>query len=227
MFRLLAFIAFLWIAVPLSAQNAPPHLRGRITDSSGAVIPGSKITILRGSEVIAELVTNFTGDFDLELAAGDYQLEVKTADFNSLRQNVRVAAGMAPLALSLTLARLEQTVEVNETANKAVTIDSDVALTTQTIAGDQLADLPDNEDELVAYLLQLAGTASWPLFFSGRALPITAVTCAVRPALSLSTRTSRPLFSRVVVLAIMKDNQPPSTSSHTMMSKSARSRLRI
>src|SRR6185503_6412882 len=162
MFRLLTSIAFFLIAVVLSAQNAPPHLRGRITDSSGAVIPGSKITVLRGGEVIAELVTNPSGDFDLELAAGDYQLEVKTADFNPLRQNLRVAAGIAPLSLSLTLAKLEQTIEVNDTADKAVTIDSDVALTTQTIAGDQLADLPDNEDELVAYLLQLAGTSGGP-----------------------------------------------------------------
>ncbi len=38
-----------------------------------------------------------------------------------------------------------------------MTIDSDIPLTTQTISGDQLADLPDNEDDLVAYLLQLAG----------------------------------------------------------------------
>src|SRR4029453_17043957 len=108
----------------------------------------------------------------------DYQLEVKTADFNPLRQNLRVAAGMAPLSLSLTLAKLEQTIEVSDTAAKAVTIDSDVALTTQTIAGDRLADLPDNEDELVAYLMQLAGTsggAGWPTFsidgFTGGRIP--------------------------------------------------------
>ena len=60
-----------------------------------------------------------------------------------------------------------------------MTIDSDIALTTQTIAGDQLADLPDNEDELVAYLLQLAGTSgaagSRPTFlidgFTGGRIP--------------------------------------------------------
>ena len=179
MFRLLAFIAFLWIAVPLNAQNAPPHLRGRITDASGAVIPGSKITVLRGSAVIDELVTNLTGDFDMELAAGDYRLEVNTAGFNPLRQNVRVAAGIAPLSLTLTVAKVEQTVEVSDTAGKAVTIDSDVALTTQTISGDQLADLPDNEDELVAYLMQLAGASggagSRPTFlidgFTGGRIP--------------------------------------------------------
>src|SRR6185436_18448114 len=159
MFRLLALTALLFFALTLSAQNAPPHVRGRVTDSSGAVIAGTKITALRGSEVIAEVITNLTGDFDLELAAGDYQLEINATDFNPIRQNVRVAAGMAPLSLSLTVAKVEQTVEVNDTADRAVTIDSDVALTTQSISGDQLADLPDDEDELVAYLLRLAGTS--------------------------------------------------------------------
>jgi Carboxypeptidase regulatory-like domain len=179
MFRLFAFTALLFIAATLSAQNAPPHVRGRIMDSSGAVVAGTKITVLRGSEVVAEVVTNLTGDFDLELAAGDYQLEISATDFNPLRQSVRVAAGMAPLALSLTVAKVEQTVEVNDTADKAVTIDSDVALTTQNITGDQLAELPDNEDELVAYLLQLAGTSgaagSRPTFlidgFTGGRIP--------------------------------------------------------
>jgi hypothetical protein len=159
MFRLLAFTALLFIAATLSAQNAPPHVRGRITDSSGAVIAGTKITLLKGSEVVAESITNLTGDFDLELAAGDYQLEINARDFNPVRQNLRIAAGMAPLSISLTVAKVEQAIEVKDTAENAVTIDSDVALTTQSIAGDQLADLPDDEEELVAYLLRLAGTS--------------------------------------------------------------------
>ena len=160
MFRLVAFTTtLLIIAATLSAQNAPPHIRGRITDSSGAVIAGTKITLLKGREVVAESITNLTGDFDFEPASGDYQLEINAAGFNPVRQNVSTAAGMAPLSISLTVAKVEQAIEVNDTAEHAVTIDSDVALTTQSIAGDQLADLPDDEDELVAYLLRLAGTS--------------------------------------------------------------------
>ena len=132
-------------------------LRGRISDSSGAVIPGSKIKVLKGSDVIAEAITNTTGDFALELAAGEYQIEVSAPEFNPLRQEIRVVAGMAPLSLSLSIAAITQKLDVKETAEQAVTIDSDIPLTTQTISGDQLADLPDNEDDLVAYLLQLAG----------------------------------------------------------------------
>jgi hypothetical protein len=152
---LLISLSFFLNALPLNAQNAP--LRGRISDSSGAVIRGAKIKVLKGSDVVTEATTNTTGDFDLELAAGEYQIEVNAPEFNPFREDIRVAVGMAPLSLSLTIATIAQTLDVKESAGRAVTIDSDIPLTTQTIAGDQLAYLPDNEDDLVAYLLQLAG----------------------------------------------------------------------
>ena len=155
--RLLISLSFLLCPITLSAQNVP--LRGRISDSSGAVIPESKIKVLKGSDVIAEATTNTIGDFALEVATGEYQIEVNAPEFNPLRQDIRVASGMAPLSLSLTVATIAQQLDVKETAEQAVTIDSDIPLTTQTIAGDQLADLPDNEDDLVAYLLQVAGTS--------------------------------------------------------------------
>src|SRR5438477_12549832 len=71
--RLLISVTLLLSPIMLMAQNAP--FRGRISDSSGAVIPGSKVKVLRGRDVIAEATTNATGDFDLELAAGEYQIE--------------------------------------------------------------------------------------------------------------------------------------------------------
>ena len=90
-FRLLISLAFLVSALRLNAQNAP--LRGRISDSSGAVIPGSKIKVLKGSDVVAEATTNTTGDFNLELATGEYQIEVNAPEFNPLRQELRAQFG--------------------------------------------------------------------------------------------------------------------------------------
>jgi hypothetical protein len=119
--RLLISLFLLLSPLTLSAQNAP--LRGRISDSSGAVIPGSQIKVLKGSDVIAEVTTNTTGDFDLELAAGEYQIEVNAPEFNPLRQDIRVAAGMVPLSISLTIATIAQALDVKESADRAVTID--------------------------------------------------------------------------------------------------------
>jgi Carboxypeptidase regulatory-like domain len=208
MSRLLISFSILLSPIALSAQNAAPgdtaasaapRLRVRILDSSGAVIPGSKITLLKGTDVIAEGTTNTTGDFDLELAAGEYQLEVDAPEFNSIRQNVRVAAGMAPLSLNLTIARIAQTLDVKESAGRAVTIDSDIPLTTQTITGDQLADLPDNEDDLVAYLLQLAG-------MSGAA--------GSRPAFFIDGFTGGRLPPKDQIQQIIIDNNPFSAESN-------------
>lgn len=125
MFCLLIAISLLLSSMAFSAQNAP-RLRGRISDSSDAVISGSTIKVLKGTDVISEATTNATGDFDLELAAGDYQLEVNAHEFNSFRQDIRVAAGMAPISVSLKIATVAQKLDVNETAEKAVTIDSDL-----------------------------------------------------------------------------------------------------
>ena len=112
--RWLISLSFVLCPMTLSAQNVP--LRGRISDSSGAVIPGSKIKVMKGSDVIAEATTNPTGDFALELPAGEYQIEVNAPEFNLLRQDIRVAAGMAPLSLSLTIATIAQKLDVKETA---------------------------------------------------------------------------------------------------------------
>src|SRR5436853_7329341 len=127
--RLLISVTLLLSPIMLMAQNAP--LRGRISDSSGAVIPGSKVKVLRGRDVIAEATTNATGNFDLELAAGEYQIEVNAPEFKPLRQDIRVVAGMAPLSLNLTIATVAQTLDVKESANRPVAIDSDIPLTTQ------------------------------------------------------------------------------------------------
>src|SRR5436190_18388592 len=108
MSRLLIGLAFLLSAVAINAQRVTPRLRGRISDSSGAVIPGSKIKVLKGSDVIAEAMTNTTGDFALELAAGEYQIELSAPEFNPLRQEIRVVAGMAPVSLSLSIAAITQ-----------------------------------------------------------------------------------------------------------------------
>jgi hypothetical protein len=60
------------------------------------------------------------------------------------------------------LAGIESVVDVNDVDGPDVSIDSGAAVSAQTIAGDQLADLPDDEEDLAAYLLRLAGTRrSW------------------------------------------------------------------
>ena len=166
-------ISFVALGAQNSRRTTPPtvaekgtvqtvaamRLRGRVADPTGAVIQGSSVKVMQGNDTIAEVTTGATGEFDVELPAGEYQIEVNTPDFKPFTEKVRVAAGMAPLTITLSLSTIEAKVDVNEAANQDVTIDSPPTLGAQTIAGDQLDDLPDNEDDLVDYLRRLAGTS--------------------------------------------------------------------
>jgi len=102
-----------------------------------------------------EGVSTGVGDFEIEVPAGDYRIEVSAPDFNTFAQAIKVANGMQPLSVTLTVKELETVVNVNSQSNE-VGVDPESSLTTDVITGDALLDLPDNEDDLLAYLEQLA-----------------------------------------------------------------------
>ena len=86
-----------------STQSAALHLRGRVADISRAVIQSASVRIRRGADVIAEAATNETGDFDVALAPGEYEIEVTVPDFKPFTQKVRLAADMSALSITLAL----------------------------------------------------------------------------------------------------------------------------
>jgi len=126
-------------------------------DSSGLIMPGVTVKLYQANKVVKESLTTATGDFDIALNPGDYRLEVIAPDFETINQEVKVAANMQPLSINMTLAVLATNVDVTENTN-AVSLDADSSLSTTTLSGDSLAELPDDEDELAAYLQQIAGS---------------------------------------------------------------------
>ncbi len=137
------------------AQSA--KVRGKVLDSSGLIMPGATVKLLQGDKIVKEGATTATGDFDLAVNPGDYRLEVSAPDFATSTQPVKAAANPAPINVKLTLAVLATNVDVTENSN-AVSIDADSSLSTTTLAGDSIAELPDDETELAAYLQQIAGS---------------------------------------------------------------------
>ena len=87
--------------------------------------------------------------------AGDYYIEISAPDFNVFAQAVKASANMQPLAVTLTVKTVETVIDVATNTNE-VGVDPDSSLTTDVIAGDALLDLPDNEEDLLAYLQELA-----------------------------------------------------------------------
>ena len=149
-------LIFLGVSV-MFAQSA--KLRGRVTDASGSVMSGAQIQIYRADQVMKEAVTSETGDFDIAVDdPGELRIEITAPGFETYNETVQATtAGGPPLAIRMRVAQLRQAIEVT-TADNQVNIDSDASLKTTVLEKESVDTLPDETDDLVAYLQQVAGS---------------------------------------------------------------------
>src|SRR5438034_628495 len=78
-------------------------------------------------------------------------------DFDTYAEVVKVTPDMGPLTVTMQLAQLAQNIEVTETRNE-ISIDPDSSLNTTVLSKEFVDALPDDEDEITAYLQQIAGS---------------------------------------------------------------------
>src|SRR5215813_6979366 len=150
------FIAFTILLLNASVANAQAvRLRGTVFDPSGAVIPAADLKISQGNRVVTEGKSDNAGNFSFDLPPGEYRVETSAPAFRSHQQNVRVAANMRPLSITLALATVNAVVDVGQPDDK-VSVEDDAKLTSTTIAGDDIKNLPEDEDALMAQLQALA-----------------------------------------------------------------------
>ena len=103
-------LSFLVSLAGLSAQTnqAAVPLKGQVLDTTQGAMAGATIKVYRGTAEpkegtapTKEGVTSAVGDFDIELPAGDYRIEVTAPDFNTFKQAVKLAADTPPLAVTV------------------------------------------------------------------------------------------------------------------------------
>src|SRR5690349_15997342 len=97
-FQKLALTLFcLVISMPLFAQSDWGNITGVVTDQSGAVLAGAEVTILSMATNTGKTTTsNSSGQYNLPLAPGAYQVQVSLAGFKKFQAtNVIVAAATA------------------------------------------------------------------------------------------------------------------------------------
>jgi hypothetical protein len=151
--RAVALAVLILSASLVNAQAV--RLRGTVLDPSGAVIPAVDLKLSQGANTVAEGKTDATGDFSFDVAPGEYRLEVSAAGFKPRQQNVRAAANMKPLSISLAVAAVNAVVDVAAQDDR-VNLDQDANLTHTTIQGNAIKDLPEDEDAMMAQLQALA-----------------------------------------------------------------------
>ena len=171
-------LSVLVAAWPMFAQTGV--LRGRITDESGAVIPGARVTVTGPSGAVRSTRSAADGTYSVTgLAAGDYTVQASAPNL-SLPQPAQISlrSGSQILDLQLKVTLNSQQVTVQENTGPALATDPSSNATGVVLRDEDLQALSDDPDDLQADLQALAGPSAGPnggaIFidgFSGGELP--------------------------------------------------------
>jgi hypothetical protein len=138
MFRFIASLAFAGV---LAAQTA--SLTGRITDASGAVIPGAIVAARAvATNISSSVTTSGEGYYTLPaLAPGEYEVSVTKTGFTNVKQTgLTLAVNQAArLDIQMNVGGTTETVEVKA---QAALVDSESASLGQVIGNRQVSELP-------------------------------------------------------------------------------------
>ncbi|MFN0120134.1 MAG: TonB-dependent receptor domain-containing protein [Blastocatellia bacterium] len=148
-------------ALPLLAQNAaqnPVALKGQVTDVTGAVIPGAQISLMDADGKEISAVADARGEFTVTSAtAGLYTLSISFTGFQPYVQAEVKLPAATPLKIALAIANvaIETTVSAND---QGVSSEPDQNMSATVLEEEFIQTLPDNEDDMRAFLQGLAGT---------------------------------------------------------------------
>jgi hypothetical protein len=118
-------------------------LRGTVTDSSGAVIPGARVTIVNiETGVITDLTTNDSGIYDsVSIRPGKYKVTFSKEGFGRLvRDGVTLDVGVLSLDAQLTVGSSQQEIQV---VAEAPLLKTDTGEQSATLRTDVMAQLPN------------------------------------------------------------------------------------
>jgi hypothetical protein len=118
---LIVFAAIcLWIPVSLSAQGASGRILGRVSDATGAVLAGAKVTLTNeATNVSRNGLTNDSGDFSfVDVVPGTYTLQYELTGFKkNVQKSVIVDVNqVVTLNSTLQIGGSQETVEVTSEA---------------------------------------------------------------------------------------------------------------
>ncbi len=116
-FCLLSLFLF---TLPALGQSVRGTILGTVTDSSGAVLRGAKVTVLQtATGLVRSEVTNGSGEYSIpQLPVGNYTVSVEQANFKkAARTNVELRVDdRLRIDISLSVGQVTDTVAVEETA---------------------------------------------------------------------------------------------------------------
>jgi Carboxypeptidase regulatory-like domain len=136
----------LWITAPLFAQStvATGSIQGALTDPSGAVVAGAKITITnKDTGQVLHVTTSSAGTYNSgALVPGEYSVRAEAAGFKTTEEGVVVKVGVVSgVNLSLEVGAANTVVTV---AEQTVAVNTEQASVQGVLSKDQIENLPVN-----------------------------------------------------------------------------------
>ncbi|MDP2055938.1 MAG: TonB-dependent receptor, partial [Acidobacteriota bacterium] len=155
---LLALLTVLAMASPAWAQFETATVVGTARDSTGAVVPGAKVTLTNtATGVAAERTSDANGNYEFfTVRIGSYILTAEKPGFSiALVDNIQVTVGARQrVDLNMAVGQLTETVEVSA---RAVLLQTDSSDRSQVISAEQTKALPLNGREYSALALLSPG----------------------------------------------------------------------
>jgi hypothetical protein len=145
-------------ATPVAAQATEPSLRVTVSDGTGAVIVGARVTVRQGGRAERQAKTGEMGVAVLPgLVPGDAEIVVESEGFEAKTiGDRRIRAGVNRVDVRLQLARLAVSIDVSRDAREKQ-LDPRGDAFTRVLTADMIAQLPDDPDEMENVLRQMAG----------------------------------------------------------------------
>jgi hypothetical protein len=142
----IAAVLVLWIASPLSAQSttATGSIQGTLTDPSGAVVSGAKVTITnKDTGQALHVTTSSAGAYNSgALVPGEYSVRAEAAGFKTTEEGVVVKVGVVSgINLSLQVGEANTVVTV---AEQSVAVNTEQPSVQGVLNKEQIENLPVN-----------------------------------------------------------------------------------
>jgi len=143
-------------AIPAAAHTT--ILRGVVSNDSGAVVPGAKVSISAGaSNKLLDAVSAVDGSYSFAgIEPGTYTIQASAPDLVAIPITVQLGPGIQTLNIQLKVAVVAQQVTVEE-HGATVTPEPSNNSSATVLGGDDLQSLSDNPDDLLADLIAIAG----------------------------------------------------------------------
>jgi hypothetical protein len=141
----LAVFLLLAASVPAFSQETRSTLTGRVTDSTGAIIPHAQIVVTNSATGVKQTVTsNSAGEYTVPfLLPGPYEVDVTLPGFKTYKHSGLVLQTEQTVTenVVMSIGAVDQTVVVH---GDTPLVDTATATTGEVLTSDQVEDLPSN-----------------------------------------------------------------------------------